>query len=362
MLERLSLHQKEIHQRAVYLGRRHRALEAELIATLREVATEQIHKRLEYTSLVKYAMSELGLNEAVAVAFVTVAHKSEKIVEFATAIHKGELTVSTASRMTSVISEENARELIEFAKSHTHREINLKVASINPKKPHRAHVKSVAGDRVRLSVDLPTRTLANIERAQDLLSSRKHCDKNEAIDTVFAGWLESNDPILKAERAQVREFKRAARVSRESEIGASGQERAENGTSETADVKSCSNRIFEINTAAAKVTEMRALTAYVEGRVPIPAAIKHAVALRDRCQCTFVDSLGRRCDNRRQLHFHHILQVSLGGTNELSNLTTICATHHELIHQLSLPIEGQVSWVRERIEDYIHACEKRGAI
>lgn len=317
MLERLNEKQKAIHQRAMYLSRRHRALEAELIATLREVADEQIHRRLEYTSLVKYAVDALGLSEAVAVAFVTVARKSADVSELSAAIRTGELSVSTASRMTSVITSENARELIEFAKSHTHRELNLKVASINPQKAKRAHVRAVAGDRVRMSVDMPTSLLEKIERAQDLLSTGTACDKLKAMEVVFTEWLDMKDPVKKAERAKVREFKRTA--------------------------KSCSNRISSKPAASASKFK----------RAPIPSAVKHAVTLRDGHRCTFVDQKGRRCDERRWIDTHHIKPVSRGGTNDLGNLATLCSAHHDLVHQLSFPIEGQLSWIREPVSHYV---------
>ena len=364
MLELLNEHQRSIHNRAVYLSRRHRALEAELIATLRLVDEEQIHKRLQYTSLVKYAVDALGLNEAVAVAFVTVAKKSAQVAELAGAIRKGEVSVSTASRLTSVISDENARELVEFAKKHTHREINLKVASINPRANRRAHVKAVAGDRVRLSVDLPLAVLEKIERAQDLLSIGKPCDKETAIETVFTDWLESSDPVKKAERAQVREFKRAARLESRRLQHAIEAEHMQSKTAcnfeargrkaEQAD-KSCSNKLFnQVEVAPVlDMTRKSPFGAYVKTRVPIPAKTKHPVALRDQCRCTFIDSQGRRCEGRRGLHIHHIRPVSCGGTNALENLTTICSVHHEFIHQLSLPIDGQVSWIREPVRAYV---------
>ena len=336
MLERLNQKQKAIHQRALYLSRRHRALEAELVATLQDVADEQIHKRLEYTSLVKYAVDALGLSEAVAVAFVTVAHKSTQVEALASAIQQGELTVSTASRMTSAISPENARELIDFAKSHTHRELNLKIASINPQKTKRVHVKAVSGDRVRMSLDMPTTLLEMIERAQDLLSTGTACDKLKAMEVVFAEWLESKDPVKKAERAKIREFKRSRRAT-------------EWIATASVDSKSCSNRVSK---QAISVETKPASRKPTYERTRIPAAIKHAVTLRDGHQCTFVDHSGCRCGNRRWIDIHHIKPVSQGGANDLENLTTLCSAHHDLIHQLSLPIEGQFNWIREPMRAY----------
>jgi predicted restriction endonuclease len=70
------------------------------------------------------------------------------------------------------------------------------------------------------------------------------------------------------------------------------------------------------------------------------------VQLRDQAQCTFVDTTGRRCENRRFLHLHHVKPVASGGADEAENLTCLCSEHHSLVHQLSFGIDGQVSWVR----------------
>lgn len=87
-------------------------------------------------------------------------------------------------------------------------------------------------------------------------------------------------------------------------------------------------------------------------RVPLTAEQKHQVNHRDKGQCTFVDQHGKRCENKRWVHIHHIRHVQDGGTNDPDNLTTLCAYHHDLTHQLTLPIEGQITWLREPIAPY----------
>jgi len=73
---------------------------------------------------------------------------------------------------------------------------------------------------------------------------------------------------------------------------------------------------------------------------------KHAVFLRDQGKCTHVGHNKKRCGDDRWTQIHHIIHVNQGGTNDLENLTTLCSFHHDLVHQLSLPLEGQVSWLR----------------
>jgi predicted restriction endonuclease len=77
------------------------------------------------------------------------------------------------------------------------------------------------------------------------------------------------------------------------------------------------------------------------------------VFLRDEGRCTFVNERGERCGADRYLHVHHIKMVSQGGTNELSNTATLCAAHHDLVHQLSFSIEGQINWLRAPVTEYV---------
>jgi 5-methylcytosine-specific restriction endonuclease McrA len=81
-------------------------------------------------------------------------------------------------------------------------------------------------------------------------------------------------------------------------------------------------------------------------RTPLTAAQKHAVFLRDQGRCTHVDSAGRRCNQDRWVEVHHLTPVSQGGSNEPENLTTLCGFHHDLVHQLTLPLDHQVTWLR----------------
>ena len=64
-----------------------------------------------------------------------------------------------------------------------------------------------------------------------------------------------------------------------------------------------------------------------------PAAIKHAVVLRDNGQCTFIRSDGKRCSNERHLELHHQHPRSLGGEHSVSNLITLCGAHHRDHHK-----------------------------
>ena len=64
----------------------------------------------------------------------------------------------------------------------------------------------------------------------------------------------------------------------------------------------------------------------------IPAAVRRAVHERDKGQCTYVDRLGRRCQARDGLEFHHHGKpFGLGGDHSLENVRLACRSHNALM-------------------------------
>jgi hypothetical protein len=60
----------------------------------------------------------------------------------------------------------------------------------------------------------------------------------------------------------------------------------------------------------------------------IPAAVKRAVAIRDRTRCAFASPNGRRCGERRFLEFHHVVPYAAGGKATVDNIQLRCRAHN----------------------------------
>jgi hypothetical protein len=65
----------------------------------------------------------------------------------------------------------------------------------------------------------------------------------------------------------------------------------------------------------------------------IPRSVRRAVYERDKGACAYVAPDGRRCGERRYLHFDHVKPFSLGGKTEASNLRLLCAGHNQHLAQ-----------------------------
>lgn len=276
----MTTREERLHLRALELSRQHRKLESQMIQILQEIEISKLHRKMGYTSLFKYACDELGLNEPIAFSFISVARTAYSVPALQQALQDERISVSRASRIVSAIDNENACELIEFATTHSMRETDFEVARRNPR-VSRDRMRVLSEDRVEISVSVSKETYEALKRAQDLMSHEQNVSLGEVLEKITQSFLDRRDPVRKAQRARSR--------------------------------KLCANR------------------------VPAKIDARHEVHERDGGRCTFIDRNGNRCTNERWLHLHHIRPRSKGGPDTAENLATLCAAHHDLVHQLQLP-------------------------
>lgn len=296
---------KKIDTRAVYLAKVHRKLELSLIDILQQVRNHNIHRALGYTSLFIYVVERLKMSEAQAYALCAVTRTCEDYPVLRSALHSGQLSIHRASRLVSALDHENAEELVAFATTHSARETEQFIAKHRPRAAKADRIKPLTDELFELRASISHGCLQKLKRAQDLAASRQSDASYAAVlEAALDAYLFKNDPVAKAQRARTKTTR--------SELAPKPKP------------KFCARKT----------------------RTPLSAAQKHTVSLRDQGQCTYTDELGRRCSERRWLHVHHRQHVCKGGGNEPDNLTTLCAAHHDLVHQLSFDLETGQSLVR----------------
>ena len=310
---KLNPEQSELHLRAVACGRSHRGSEARLMLALQDVERMRLPRAFDCASLFAYAVQELGLTSSVAGMCVAVARKALLVPELQAAIEAGQMSVSLASRILACLTAENAAEVIAYALSHTSREVDWDCAKRNPRKDASDRVKPTAVDRIRITVTVARSTYEKIQRVQSLEAQcGRDAGLERALEACAEEYLARRDPVRKAERAHQ---KKAA--------------------------EPCTYRAKQKLDTAPRFC-----------RMPLTAAQRHAVHLRDGGRCAHVGESGKRCGADRWVDVHHVRPVSRGGGNEPENLTTLCSLHHDLVHQTSFPIDGQVSWIRAQQVEY----------
>jgi len=286
------------------LSREHRLLESQLVSLLMEIDRLQLYRLLGCASLFTYVVSMLGFTEGAAYQLITVTRKAKDIALLKTALEEQRLSVAKASRIASVLSAENASELIEFASRHTSRETDLEVA-------RRA---GRDGNERRSSLKIPVRVLAKLKHVQSLMGQVGSFE--EMLESLADYYIEREDPVKKAERALAKRAVAAA------ESGSANSERSERAESVRSELVRSKSRARPRNSAHPK-------------RKPLTAHQIHTVNARDGRRCAFIDANGNRCPNERWLHVHHVHSVARGGSNTPENLITLCSRHHQLVHQFS---------------------------
>jgi 5-methylcytosine-specific restriction endonuclease McrA len=358
-LTRLSEKEQALHERALQLSQRHRQTECLLIETLDEIDQLKLYRTLGYSSLFTYAVGALGFSEAVAYSFITVARKTRELSLLKEAIQDEKLSVAKASRIISALTPKNANELIDYAATHTTRETDQEVARLG-------NASLMSEKQVVLKIS--ARTLEQLKRVQSLIATKRKepVTLDAALELALSDYLKRNDPVEKAKRRMKATEDERSKADIKSEKGemvstveshkvAASVEYHERRPSVENHQSAPGAQNLCVVTKNSVRTEQNHLHSpqMGPGRQALKALEKHAVYLRDGGRCTFVDAKGSRCTSDRWLHIHHIRAVSEGGGNEFSNLALLCSFHHDLVHQLSFAIDGQVSWLRERQQMYV---------
>lgn len=269
-----------LHRRALVAARKLFTTEIELLDLLTLIEACSGFLKLGFPSLHVYCVDGLGLSDDVAYRLIRVARKSQEVPDLRAAIASGNTTLSKAAVIAPVLSAANKDVWIDQASQLNKRKLERAVADANPAAPRNERAKEQGNGYVRLEVSVPIETHDLLERALELVA-QKTAEKPSIADTlhfVLAQFIKREDPIEKADR-NVSKFGPGAKTT---------------------------------------------------------ASIRHAVNSRDRGACQFKMPNGKICGQRKWLHVHHVKPKSEGGTDEASNLTTLCSAHHRLVHEAHL--------------------------
>jgi 5-methylcytosine-specific restriction endonuclease McrA len=288
--------------------------EAELMRIIKEIHQSKAFVTWGFTSLFDYCVQELKLSEASTSNFSAVAKKSNEVPALAFAVENGELSISKARKIVPVVTKENHDKWLSLAKTSTSREIEKAVAIAQPKLAVKEVMKFVAENVISVTTAFTEEEVELLKRVMDLESqkTRKASSRKDALVSALKVYIEHNDPVVKAERAEMRAQKKLAASSAEHEVSA---------------VPSTHSLLKSV--PGQKLSRQNHIGSK---RSTYPAALVHAVHLRDQLQCTIKDQNGKRCGATRWLDIHHVIPRSHGGRDTLENLTTVCSAHHRFIH------------------------------
>ena len=269
---------QKIHQAALQASQDFRSCESRLVEALMQVDEKEVFRHLGYPSLFRYAVNELHLTESIAYALIQVARTAKQVPELKREVADGGLSAFKAKKICAVLKRSEPVEnqaWIGKAKNMSSRELEREVLKV-----------TAPGTRA-LKLQISPELLKEFERCQELVSQSesKVATLETTLEALVKVYLKAKDPLEKANR----------------QVG-----------------KSCQSEKREQVTGPV--------------RRPIPANEKHLAVLRAQAQCAYVNPDGKRCPERRFLHFHHLRPVSRGGVHLAENLEILCSSHHRLLH------------------------------
>lgn len=289
---------KELHFKVKDTAKQYLKVESEMVELLIQMDSRKAYQDLGYGSLFQYCVQELKFSESTTSAFIAVSRKAAKVPELKKALVEQTLTVSKAAKLTGALDEKCSKanqEIIEFATSHS---------TANTEQ----WLREKQGIETGHNLTIVSKTMENIRKVRGL--SRKEISLEEALNLALEFYIARHDPLERAKRSQeaTKRFRGKAEVS------------LEGGKRE--DTKNISHPTFTPGLAVISKAS----------RIPIPAAIRHYITLRDQNRCTYTVK-GSRCAHTKYLDIHHLEAVADGGTPRPENLVLLCSVHHQRLHQ-----------------------------
>jgi hypothetical protein len=306
----------EIHLAAVASVQKLKYCEADVIVNLQRVRESRAYEYMGYKSLYTYAVQCLKIPEGQAYAFTSVADKAAKLPDLQEAILDGEISVSMAKRVVSVINAANEAEWVDALKTKTKREIEKEIAKENPRAAAPEQARYVAEKIIELRIGFSEENYEILKRSQDLYAQKLGCHVSLEQTIAYLGrdFNERTDPVKKAERAHVR----AEQNQNQNQNQNGGVSRKRDGK-----VKCDSGESENLCPGTKALTQARQK----------PAAVFQAVNLRDKGQCQAKMPNGEICRDTKWVDVHHVIEVERGGPTTPENLITLCKGHHRMWHR-----------------------------
>ena len=313
------LSDREVLTRVRDAAQNERAASARLIALLIEIDVRRLYLGEGCSSLFTYCTQVLHLSEHAAYNRIETARAARRFPVILGLVESAAVTLTTVRLLAPHLTDANHREVLERARNKSKRDVEVLVATLNPRPdvpsivrklpapqmarmveapppvkvtveippapeavarvaltPRPAEVKPIAPQRYKIQFTVGRETYEKLRRAQDLL---RH--------TVPSG-----DPAVIFERALGLLLDQLERAR------------------------------------MAKTTRPRAAHAVKQGSRHVPASVKRQVWERDGGRCAFIGGEGR-CAETGFLEFHHLVPFASGGKTTVGNLELRCRAHNQ---------------------------------
>ncbi|MFZ5895726.1 MAG: HNH endonuclease [Myxococcota bacterium] len=302
-----SLSNAELLARMPVLASCDRGATADVIEHLMEIDRRKLYLGQACSSLSAYCRERLDYSEDEAGKRVRLARLARDVPQVLHELRGGRVHLTGLFLLAPHITRENANELLSEARGKSRREIERLIAVYFPRPDVE---ESITPTMMR-----STATTPSIAKGADRL-------KPLSASTVLLQFTASSEFYAKIERA--RELLSHSIPGGEL---AAVLERA---------VEELIQREEKRRLGAGVPRKRRPLK---EGSRHVPVEVARAVWQRDGGQCSFIDSEGRRCSERRFITIEHRVPFARGGAPTLENLCLLCSPHNSYSAELAFGAE-----------------------
>ena len=299
--------------------RNERTATARLIALLMEIDTRRLYLGEGCSSLFTYCTRVLHLSEHAAYNRIETARAARRFPLILELIESGAVTLTTVRLLAPQLTDANHRDVLERAQHKSKRDVELLVATLNPRPDVPPTVRKLPtpaapqSPPVALKKPLKASVATSIETTPCMTSVSRQSAiaplAPERYKVQFTVSRETHDKLRRAQdllRHAVPNGDPAIIFERALELLVDDLERRRIG----------------------KAAHPRAPHETKRDSRQIPAAVKRAVWQRDNGRCAFSGSHGR-CTETGFLEYHHVVPFASGGSRSPSNLELRCRAHNQ---------------------------------
>jgi len=293
---------------------------------------ERLYRELGYSSIHAYGRDALGFSDRKISAFIRMADAFEKLPATKRAVDEGELTWTKAREIVSVATPGNENSWLEEARNSSRRELEQKVKRSRPRSTPRR-----LADREHAKLPIPTPPGA--DRRRELESAAPLRIDIAFTHEQYGRW----EALLECLRKQGHTLSKEELLMAALENLADEEARPRGRTGgspykvilrrcpdcgETAMVTGRGELALDSATTARVTCDEERLAPGGEVTRSLTPRKRRQVLARDGHRCQ-----GPGCRSTRFLEVHHLTPRRLGGSNAPTNLVTLCARCHQLVHE-----------------------------
>jgi hypothetical protein len=343
-----NLSDTQIIKRLDTLVRKERQTTLDVLCHIIEMDRRSLYLGRGYASLYEYCTRHLGYSESAASRRIKTARCIRGFPEVYGMLSKNELNLSTVSKLSGILNQENKKELLDEVCFQSARQVDIIIARFKPLSLLRESVRPVyikkspdtpAPDKTttadknisevghesgrKFTADVGGRTFTTCKSNHQHQKMLEQKFKLEfAVNPAFMEKLEETKALLSKKYPRGVSFEQLFEVIMDEYLEKHSPKRR---NSKRAKRKAIDNNTTKTSTGFNKTN----MTGPDKQSRHIPAAIQDKVFARDKGRCAYISKDGVRCNSTWNLQIDHIKPYAKGGNHTIKNLRLLCAGHNQ---------------------------------